>query len=139
MADIILCDYCHRPAALVTGRDLYPHRGDLAEKKFWHCAPCVAYVGCHEGTIKPFGRLANAALRKAKMEVHAMFDPLWKGKMERDQCSKYEARNAAYAWLARQLNIRIEDCHVGMFDEETCWRAVAICGAARFKPRTVDA
>lgn len=52
------CAYCGKPAALVTGRKIYPHRQDLWDKKIWECAPCEALVGCHPGTIKPLGRLA---------------------------------------------------------------------------------
>lgn len=64
-----------------------------------------------KGTM-PLGRLANAELRSAKSAAHAMFDPLWKSrKMHRGQ---------AYAWLAKQMGLRQEDCHIGMFDVDQC-------------------
>ena len=42
------CDYCQKPAELVTGATIYPHRNDLAHLRFWRCVPCEAYVGCHK-------------------------------------------------------------------------------------------
>ena len=62
----VLCDYCGGAAKLVGGEVIYPHRPDLAELKFWHCAPCRAYVGCHrknkkhgQDGMQPLGRLAS--------------------------------------------------------------------------------
>lgn len=73
------CPYCQRPSLLVTGKTIYPHRPDLVAKRFWQCAPCDAYVGCHppagrngkggqgDGTV-PLGRRARsrAAVIEAK-------------------------------------------------------------------------
>ena len=121
----VTCPYCNKPAAQVTGKEIYSHRPDLAKKVFWQCAPCGAYVGCHEpgkgygdGT-RPLGRLANAELRAAKMSVHQLFDPMWRdGAMTRRQ---------AYKWLANRMGIRVDDCHVGEFDVKQCHEAIAHC------------
>ena len=119
---MLTCPYCGKPAQLTTGEYIYPHRHDLKELRFWVCWPCEAHVGCHregarvgtvvsDGTL-PLGRLANAALRKAKSRAHAAFDPIWKtGRMRRRQ---------AYSWLAKELGIAVEDCRIGMFDEHQC-------------------
>lgn len=115
----IICLYCGKPAALVTGDVVYPHRPDLSEKHFYMCYPCAAYVGCHPGTKKPLGRLANAELRKAKQAAHVAFDPLWRDRKQK--------RKAAYTWLAKQLGIHVNDCHIGMFDVEMCRRVVEAC------------
>jgi len=124
-----LCD-CGSFAALVDGSVIYPHRPDLHQKKFWQCAPCDAYVGCHppagkngkggqgDGTV-PLGRLANAELRRWKSKAHEAFDPLWK--------NKGMHRKKAYQWLAKQLGIDAEDCHIGMFDVELCKRTIGAC------------
>jgi NAD-dependent aldehyde dehydrogenases len=114
------CPYCNRPVYLVNGKMMYPHRPDLYEKKFYLCIPCNAYVGCHPGTTEPLGRLANAELRAAKIAAHAAFDPLWRTVGNRK-------RSEAYRWLADKLGIRWKDCHIGMFDVETCKRVVEIC------------
>lgn len=113
------CPYCSAPASLQSGAAIYPHRPDLARKRFWVCIACRAWVGCHPGTSRPLGRLANESLRRAKMAAHAVFDPLWKSGAMR--------RNQAYAWLAGELGIAVESCHIGMFDEAGCQRVIGIC------------
>lgn len=127
------CPYCDRPAILVTGATIYPHRPDLFPKKFWNCAPCDAWVGCHppataqgggqgDGTVA-LGRLANAELRQAKKVAHAAFDPLWK--------SRAMKRRDAYAWLAGELGIAKANCHIGMMDVDGCRAVVAAVQARR--------
>lgn len=113
------CPYCNNPSKKVTGADIYPHRQDLWDIVIYECKPCDARVGCHKGTDKPLGRLADAELRKAKSAAHAAFDPIWK--------LNVRTRNGAYQWLAKKLGIRPKDCHIGMFDVETCHRVIQIC------------
>lgn len=132
----VLCDYCGKPARLVTGNVIYPHRSDLFTKLFYQCAPCDAYVGCHPkarpdgtggmggGTV-PMGRLANAELRRAKQAAHAAFDPLWK--------SRTMTRKEAYAWLAKAMGVSRGNAHIGMFNAEQC-RAVVEAVHTRSKP-----
>lgn len=123
----VTCDYCGRPAPLVTGEVVYPHRPDLWEKQFYACMPCGAWVGCHppasaprggmgDGTV-PMGRLANAELRRAKSAAHAAFDPVWQSTRMR--------RSDAYHWLAQELRIDPKDCHIGMFDLDQCRAVIA--------------
>ena len=122
------CPYCNSAAELVSGSVIYPHRPDLADRRFWRCKPCNAWVGCHQGSKDiPLGRLADAQLRRAKMGAHAAFDPIWKMIMQQQGCNKGVARWKAYAWLATQLAIPAENCHIGMFDAELCQRVVDIC------------
>lgn len=134
------CDYCSEPAELVTGAVIYPHRPDLNGLKFWRCAPCGAYVGCHEAGsfrvvagkkivhtgIEPLGRLANAELRAAKQAAHKAFDPIWK--------CQYMKRKEAYTWLAEKLGMAVEHTYIGMFDVATCQRVVEVC--AEWEPAT---
>lgn len=123
-----LCPYCGNLSHLVNGLVIYPHRTDLEERLFYHCAPCDAYVGTHKGTKTPLGRLANAELRRAKQEAHASFDPIWElGK---------KTRHEAYAWLANELNIPTKECHIGGFDVDTCKKVVEICRKISSKHRT---
>lgn len=112
------CPYCDNQPKLVTGRVIYPHRTDLYKLWFYLCK-CGARVGCHPGTKKPLGRLADAELRQAKSKAHLAFDPIWRDRLMR--------RKQAYKWLSNQLNIDFNDCHIGMFDVETCNRVVDIC------------
>lgn len=129
---VVNCDYCQRPARLVGGNVIYPHRPDLESKKFWLCAFCDAYVGCHSGTIKPLGRLANAELRKAKVAAHDAFDPIWKARLAEKQkldpaYQQHHARGGRYKRLAELMGLRAQDCHIGMFTPEQCYQAIAIC------------
>ena len=115
-----VCPYCGHPSQLVTGREVYPRRKDLARNMYYLCEPCDAYVGCHPHTVSPLGRLANAQLRGAKQWAHAVFDPIWQ--------SKRMTRKDAYLWLAGQLGISINECHIGHFDIDQCRAVVEICG-----------
>ncbi len=117
-----ICPYCGAASEFVGGDAIYPHRPDLAEKKFWRCAPCEAYVGCHKGTPEPLGSLANAELRKVRTQAHAAFDPLWD--MQLTEVGPVMKRKEAYAWLARELGIPVEECHIGMFNVELCQRTI---------------
>lgn len=121
-----VCDYCHKDIDGCTGADIYPHRPDLAHKLFFRCVPCGAYVGRHAGSGIALGRLANSELRAAKMRAHAAFDPLWK-------VGDYQTRNDAYAWLAREMRIPKEKCHIGMFDLEQCAQVESICNTVTTK------
>lgn len=122
------CPYCgqdavlHRTSMHVFRRDYGP---------IWECPSCSARVGCHPGSTVPLGGLANAAARKARSDAHAAFDRLWYAKIGRDGCSKHEARSAAYAWLAKQLGITAQDCHIGQFDRVMCILVVDICQRVR--------
>ena len=131
MTHQVTCPYCDKPAKLVTGKDIYPHRKDLHAKHLYSCPDCKAYVGCHGEGTKPLGRLANADLRKAKSKAHSYFDPLWKAKIKKNNVSKREARSSGYKWLARQLNIAIQDCHIGMFNDDQCKKVVDVCAPYR--------
>lgn len=121
---VLTCTYCNKPARLVTGKEIYPRRPDLFSLSFWQCKPCDAYVGCHkagngygDGT-RPLGILANKELRALKLLVHRNFDMLWQGGAMK--------RNEAYAWLAGQLNIPVNQCHVGMFTVDLCKKAAEV-------------
>lgn len=131
MTDRPICPYCNADSELVYGDVIYPHRHDLHHKPFYLCHPCDAYVGCHPGTEDPLGRLADPELRKAKQRAHAAFDPLWKATAERQNTTRNKARRAGYRWLAEQLGIHIDDCHIGMMDVAMCDRVVEICAPYR--------
>lgn len=114
----VMCPYCGTQAELITGEEVYPHRPDLYDKRFYACDGCKARVGCHPNTTKPLGRLADDMLRKAKMQAHTAFDPLWReGSM---------SRKDAYAWLAEAMGVPNEECHMGMFDVEQCHKVVIL-------------
>lgn len=120
----VYCPYCDQPAVLMDSAPFY--RG-VSYGLVYACMPCDAWVGVHKGTEIPLGRLANAELRREKIRAHNAFDILWRTKMEREQCSKKQARGAGYKWLARQLGIEPRHMHIGMLSVEQCRQVVAIC------------
>lgn len=140
----VLCDYCGRPAEflpssarLYGGRDYGPA---------YRCDPCDAHVGVHKGTTKPLGRLANAELRALKREVHRLFDPLWILYWQaypdlEDRNSRIRAvqRGRCYSWLAAQLGIATDECHVGMFDPDRCRAAIAAMTREKPTPASIRA
>lgn len=110
----VFCDYCGRQAEFVDSKVIYGR----SYGNIYLCRNCMAYVGVHKGSDRPLGRLANAELRFWKKEAHSTFDPLWKfGKFRHN-------RNAAYQWLAEQMNLPIEQTHIGMFDVGQCKQAI---------------
>ena len=117
-----ICPYCNSRTYIVGGEDIYPHRQDLHAKKFYKCAPCSAWVGCHRGTTQPLGRIANAELRRLKSAAHRAFDPLWREK--KGPWKGKKDRRSAYEWLAAELGIDVSDCHIGMFNEDRCRQVV---------------
>ena len=135
------CTHCGSIAELVTGAVIYPRLSYLHTKWIWKCPSCEnSYVGCHGKTKRPLGTPANATLRDARGKLHdRMLDPLWKTSIE--SCGyrpeseraakiiKLKARVRVYRFLAERLGIADpgRDCHVAMFDIETCrraWRAL---------------
>lgn len=122
------CPYCNESSILVDSAKVYGRSYGW----MYVCQRypgCDAYVGCHKGTTEPLGRLANKELRSAKRAAHDAFDPLWRAKIRLTGCSKKTARTRAYAWLAGELGISFDDCHIGMFDVETCKRVAELCSA----------
>ena len=141
-----LCPYCGAAAQLVTGAKLYPHRPDLAGLRAWQCYPCRASVGCHQGTTTPKGPLANGETRRARMAAHAAFDPLWQrwqdaypGQLGPSPAMRAALRGRAYAWLAEQLGIPVQDCHIGHFDALRCARVAQVIQEQRPTAATIRA
>lgn len=121
---IPVCPYCHVEAVLqyrVHGRR-------------WECpvSGCDARVGVHKDSPRgaPLGTLARGPLRLLRRDVHEAFDPLW-----RDKPPRFPYRNAAYAWLAHYLDISVNRCHIGEFDEAMCAKALEAVSHLKEVPR----
>ena len=80
---------------------------------------CDARVGCHPGSIKPLGTLADKQLRRWRSLVHRKFDPLW-------QSGVFSSHQAAYKWLSKAMRLPLERTHVAMFNIRQCQRAIAL-------------
>ena len=64
------------------------------------------------------GYLANAELRRLKMNAHRWFDRIWR--------QKYMERKAAYKWLAHKMGMTEDECHIGKFNPEQCCKVVEL-------------
>ncbi len=93
----IYCIGCDKEieARLTTGKEMYPHRADLAEMQFWKCDTCGSFVGCHKGSTRPLGYLASQEIKTWRKNIHMILDPLWK--------SKKIGRSQAYAYIGNRI------------------------------------
>lgn len=109
---------------------------------------CDCYVGVHPDG-QPKGTLAGKHLRTLRMTAHGKFDALWKP-WEAQQLAYPEEgrpigklrgamRSRAYAWLAEQLGIHKDVCHIAQMDEATVTRAIEIIEREKPTAATVRA
>lgn len=100
------CNICDGEVEYIPNKRIY---GKSYGSGFcYHCTNCGAYVGTHKPRPKDaLGILATAEMREMKMKCHDIFDEMW---------DTPKQRNKMYKWLAKELNIRLEDCHFGYFD-----------------------
>jgi zinc-finger-containing domain len=111
----LCCDHCksktvaHKSNAEIYGQEFgkWPY--------IWHCESCNASVGCHPGTNIPLGRMADRHTRRLRHDVHEIFDRLWK--------ERYMSREKAYQWLAFELGIELEQCHIAWLSKEQLKKA----------------
>lgn len=125
MPDNPRCIECRLLTRLVDGRTIYPHRPDLYEKWFYLCQ-CGAYCGCHQGTKDALGYPCGPVTRRARSAAHEAFDPLWR--------KNKVGRSDAYAWLAKEMGLTRDECHIGMMTADQANQVVALV-AARLKER----
>lgn len=94
-------------AKLVTGKDVYPHRKDLATLPFWMCEGCSNYVGCHYKTkerLKPLGNIPTKELRIARQHIHKILDNVWQtGKTSRSGVYKTLSAELGYEYHTAKL------------------------------------
>jgi hypothetical protein len=122
---LLPCPYCGKATTLVYGAQLQLTSPGYRNRLYWACLPCAAWVGCHTGSARPYGTPANARLRKARARTHAVFDLIWQPRGG-DQMEIRRRRQKAYRWLAQQLGIATDDCHIGALTLEQCERAIEV-------------
>lgn len=96
----IYCCKCEkeRECECVGGNVIYPHRPDLANKWFYRCPECKQYIGCHPGTKNPLGVIPTQEMKKARMIIHDLIDPLWK--------KGIISRGKLYRLMSKELHIK---------------------------------
>ena len=114
------CPYCGAEVVLKSAHEIY-HRPKYKNQFVWICSndECGAYVSCVKDTTIPKGTLANPRLRSLRKGAHKCFDELWE--------SDLMSRKEAYIWLAEQLQIPVEECHIGLFTVKQCQKVKHLC------------
>lgn len=111
-----ICNICGGEVEYISNKIIYGK--PLGSGYCYHCKICGAYVGTHQVRPKEaFGILANHEMRQMKMKCHDIFDSMWNTCRQRKQL---------YFWLAKQLKIKVEDCHFGYFDMDMLNKAYKI-------------
>lgn len=117
-----ICRYCGGTIRLVPAETVYgASTGRLGKRneKIYQCQNCNARVGCHKGTNRPLGNVANEMLRLKRIETHQIFDSFWK--------RKQISRAAAYKWLAEKMNLPEDAAHIGDFEMDQCQKVIDLC------------
>lgn len=120
----IKCPYCgsralRRPASVVYGA-----KATDPAAPYYVCARfpvCDAYVAAHKRTRLPMGTLANAELRRKRIQAHAALDRLWEGGLM--------SKKQAYLWLQAKLGLPEEETHIGRFSMFRCEQVIQLCGS----------
>ena len=117
-----ICPKCGKEAELVDSKIVY----GKSYGPIWYCGceKSGVYVGCHGGTERPLGTMADASLREFRKDAHKAFDPIWKNNTPLK-------RWQAYSWLASKMGISRKDCHIAMFDEEQCKEVIKLSNERR--------
>ena len=107
-------------ARLTDGREVYPHRPDLANLPFWRCDTCDNFVGCHHKTkdrTRPLGIIPTPEIKSARRHIHSVLDPLWK--------SGLFGRRELYDRLSERLGWRYHTANIRNLDEaRDVWRFI---------------
>ncbi len=112
---------------------------------FYGCSnfpDCRSTHGAHADG-RPLGIPATKFTKQCRIRAHEAFDKLWEKapdfydlpslKMNNSKARRmYKgiqriARSRAYKWLEIKLGLADGECHIGMFDADTCARAIEIC------------
>lgn len=123
-----VCRYCGGLVRLVPARNVYgaaSERLGLEKEYIYQCQNCTARVGCHKGTTRPLGNLANETLRLKRMETHQVFDAFWK--------RMGMSRTKGYKWLSEQMGLPERLTHIGGFEMDQCQKVIDLCRKAEQK------
>lgn len=118
---------CGKPVEIAHHTEVY---GKVYSEWPWmyRCMACDATVGMHPFTGIPLGTLANKELRRARTVSKQPFEQVWQGGLM--------TRTEAYQRLAQHLDIAVDQCHFGLFDEDQC-RIALNWSLARLKGRPI--
>lgn len=109
----IKCPYCGRTA--VYRKASYVHKNASNSDYLYVCSGypnCDSYVGAHAGTRSPKGTLADATLRRKRIETHRVFDAIWKNGIL--------SKKDAYRWMRDTFCLSTAQAHIGQFSHYRC-------------------
>lgn len=118
------CPYCGSRALLRPASVVYGPKASDPAAPYFICArypACDAYVAAHKRTRLPMGSLANAELRRKRIQAHAALDRLWE--------SGLMSKKQAYLWLQAKLGLPGEETHIGRFSTFRCEQVIQLCGS----------
>lgn len=117
-----ICRYCGSVIRLVPAKTIYGEaaaRLGLKKEFIYQCQNCNARVGCHKGTKRPLGNVANETLRLKRMETHQIFDAFWK--------AQGMSRTQGYKWMAKYMELPEDHAHIGGFEMDQCQKLIDLC------------
>ncbi len=120
-----ICRYCGGVIRQIPAEEVYREaagRLKLNGEWLYQCQNCNARVGCHRGTMRPLGNVANEVLRLKRVETHQVFDAFWK--------RRHMTRTAAYKWLSEQMALPENQTHIGGFEMDQCQQVIDLCRRA---------
>lgn len=120
----IKCPYCGSRALLRPASVVYGAKAADPAAPYYVCArypSCDAYVAAHKKNCLPMGSLANAELRRKRIQAHAALDRLWEGGLM--------SKKQAYLWLQAKLGLPEQEAHIGRFSTFRCEQVIQLCGS----------
>ena len=120
----IKCPYCGSRALLRPASVVYGEKAADPAAPYYVCArfpACDAYVAAHKKNCLPMGTLANAELRRKRIQAHAALDRLWKGGLM--------SKKQAYFWLQAKLGLPEQEAHIGKFSLFRCEEVIRLCNS----------
>lgn len=107
----IYCCCCNEDieARITSGKHVYPHRKDLYSLQFWICYKCGNFVGCHKSSGLPLGCIPTDEIKKARIHIHNILDPLWKNKLIK--------RGELYKIIKKKLGYEYHTANIRSIDE----------------------
>lgn len=122
-----VCPYCGKLSELTDSAEIYGQ----SYGNIYLCRPCQAWVGVHKSTNQALGRLGTKELRALHREAHEWLDKMHQEGIIRQLIPMYiqgvSDREKTYLWLAEQMGIQREYCHIGFFDEQQSRQVIDIC------------
>lgn len=118
----IKCPYCGSRALLRPASVVYGEKAADPAAPYYVCArypACDSYVAAHKNTRLPMGTLANAELRRKRIQSHATLDRLWE--------SGLMSKKQAYLWLQVELGLPEQEAHIGRFSTFRCEQVIQLC------------